>query len=61
MMVMHACKEPQIKVTHEIITHRIALIAMTRWTDIKKVPNMESYTLGALQTLPHYKKISPEI
>ena len=34
-------------------------MALTRWTHIQKVPNKASYTLGALQTLPHYKKISP--
>ena len=36
------------------------LIAITRWTHIHKVPNKACYTLGALQTLPHYKKISTQ-
>lgn len=54
---MHAKKEITRGAPHEIISIELSH-SMTSWTHMKKVPKREDYTLGVLQTLPHYKKIS---
>ena len=57
MLSMHArkiCKGH--RVTQEIIGTSDIIITLTGWTHMQQVPNREGSTLGALQTLPHYKE-----